>query len=82
MWEQVYLCLLLRPYFSYWIALFSLNNGGRDWLDCNLVCQVWLIFLVGLLFSEGTQKSSDSGGDERWRDTGRCVDEEAVARMH
>ena len=47
-----------------------------------MLCYVKLISLGGLLFSEGKRKSSESGGDERWRDTGRCVDEEAVVRLH
>jgi hypothetical protein len=44
-------CLFLGLFFSYWIALFSLDIRVYDWIDCILLCHVWLISLGGLFFS-------------------------------
>lgn len=55
--EALTLSLLLKPFFSYWLASSSLYISVCAYSRFAFLCYVWLIPLGGLLLSEEQQRS-------------------------
>lgn len=51
-WELSLFCLTLGLFFSYWLALSSLDVRICVWSYCSFLCQILLFSLEGLLFSQ------------------------------
>ena len=59
---------VLGAFSSCCVALPSLDKMTFAFSCCVLFCWVWFISLRGLLFSDGKQRDSVSGGEENWRE--------------
>lgn len=59
-------CLLVGALSSYWVVSSSLDERVCAWSYCSLLCQVWMLFLGGLLFSGGRWRGCGSAGEKRW----------------